>query len=150
MKDDANTVTIRIKALLGEEWKLPVEPYVTLREFVTSVEFLSVTRLNPNMFEYYVNNERAEDDLLLLPGDIIELLGGGEKALLTPRDAINKIKKLKGFTLLRHGRSHDIWRTDDGKTVPFPRHAGDLSMGTLRSILREAGINMGIDEFIST
>ena len=140
MNDQSNTVTVRIKALFGEEWTLPIEPYITLREFVTSVEFLRVTTLNPNKYEYYVNNERAEDDLLLLPGDIVELIGGGEKAQLTPRDAINKIKKLKGLTLHRHGGNHDIWRTDDGRTVPFPRHARDLSTGTLRSILKEAGI----------
>lgn len=149
MNDQPNIVTVRIKAILGAEWILPIEPYITLREFVTSVDFLSVTKLNPNKYVYYVNDKPAADDLLLLPGDIIELLGGGEKALLTPRDTIKKIKKLKGFTLHRRGGKHDIWRTNDGKLVPFPRHAGDLSTGTLRNILKEAEIDMGIDEFLS-
>ena len=149
MNNQRQLITVRIKALLGEEWTIPVEPYVTLREFVTSVEFLKVTRLNPNQYDYYVNNELAEEDLLLLPGDTIELLGGGEKALLSPRDVIRKINTLKGFTLHRHGGNHDIWITDEGRSVPFPRHAGDLSTGTLRSILKQAGIEMGIDEFIS-
>jgi predicted RNA binding protein YcfA (HicA-like mRNA interferase family) len=149
MNDQTQTVTVRIKALLGEIWTLPIEPYVTLREFVTSIQFLEVTKLNPNKLEYFVNNVLAKDDLLLLPGDVIEVIGGGEKALITPRDVIKKIKKLKGFTLHRHGGNHDIWRTDDGRTVPFPRHAGDLAIGTLKSILKEAGIDLSIDEFIS-
>lgn len=149
MDIQSQSVTVRINSLLGEKWILTIEPYVTLREFVTSREFLSVTKLNPNKLDYFVNGDHAEDDLLIIPGDVIEVLGGGEKARLTPRDVIKKIRKLKGFTLLRHGGNHDIWRTDDGRTVPFPRHAGDLSTGTLKGILKKAGINLSIDEFIS-
>lgn len=34
-----------------------------------------------------------------------------------------------------------------GKTIPIPRHPRDLGRRLLRKILREAGLNMGLEEF---
>lgn len=40
-------------------------------------------------------------------------------------------------------RSHEIWRHEQsGKKVTVPHHSGDMAEGTLRAILREAGINV--------
>lgn len=43
-----------------------------------------------------------------------------------------------GWQLLREGR-HEIWGKD-GKTIPIPRHAGDIPNGTVNNILKRADI----------
>ena len=43
--------------------------------------------------------------------------------------------------------SHEIWRNaSTARKVTIPHHARDLAEGTLRAILREAGID--VDEFL--
>ena len=40
--------------------------------------------------------------------------------------------------------SHEVWRHERaGRKVTLPRHDGDMAEGTLRTILREAGIDVG-------
>ena len=44
--------------------------------------------------------------------------------------------------------SHEGWVNREARrTVVVPRHSGDLPEGTLRSILRQAGI--GVDDFLA-
>jgi predicted RNA binding protein YcfA (HicA-like mRNA interferase family) len=45
-----------------------------------------------------------------------------------------------GWTL-RHGKSHDHAVSPTGQVVPIPRHTGDLKKGTVRRILKEAGLS---------
>jgi len=54
-----------------------------------------------------------------------------------------------GFVFDRHGPgSHEVWRhTATGRKVTVPHHARDMAEGTLRAILREAGI--GVDDFLT-
>ena len=43
--------------------------------------------------------------------------------------------------------SHEVWRQEaTGRKVSLPHHAKDMAEGTLRSILREAGID--VEEFL--
>ncbi len=56
---------------------------------------------------------------------------------MTKRELLKLLKK-SGWKLLREGR-HEVWGKD-GKTVPIPRHAGDIPNGTVNSILKRAGI----------
>jgi len=72
------------------------------------------------------------------------------KPLLTPNRLIKKLEELANLTFVRHGRGHDIYALPNGKRIPIPRHARDLGEGLVRSILREAGLPMGIDEFMRT
>jgi predicted RNA binding protein YcfA (HicA-like mRNA interferase family) len=150
MNTEKNIITVKMKELVGEEWQFQIETYTTLRDFITSIEFLTVTNRNPNKLNFLVNGEFAEDDLLLVHGDIIEAIwAAGQKAHISPRDVVKKIRKMKGFELHRHGGKHDIWKTGEGSKVTFPRHARDLAPGTLRSILKQANIDMSLDEFVS-
>ena len=62
---------------------------------------------------------------------------------LTPVSAEVTIKALKrlGFVQIRQTGSHVVLRKEtsgEGCVVPF--HRGDLAIGTLRSILRQAGV----------
>ena len=43
--------------------------------------------------------------------------------------------------------SHEVWRhPESGRRVTLPHHARDIAEGTLRAILREAGID--VDQFL--
>jgi predicted RNA binding protein YcfA (HicA-like mRNA interferase family) len=44
-----------------------------------------------------------------------------------------------GCARVRQGGSHEIWEGPSGR-FQIPRHAGDLAAGTVRSILRQAGL----------
>ena len=143
---NSESITVRD---CGRELVFPIEIYTFIREFVTSRAFLDATTESPSKLTFSVNREPCYDDFLLVPGDILEFQTTCEKALISPREVIKKLRRLVGFTLLRHGGNHDIWRTDDGRKVPFPRHSRDLKIGTLKSIIREAGLNLSIEEFIS-
>jgi len=54
-----------------------------------------------------------------------------------------------GFVYYRHGRgSHEVWRQENtGKKVTMPHHSRELPEGTLRAILREAGIE--VEDFLN-
>lgn len=49
-----------------------------------------------------------------------------------------------GFTFDRPGPgSHEVWRnTETGRKVTLPHHTRDMAEGTLRAVLREAGIDV--------
>jgi predicted RNA binding protein YcfA (HicA-like mRNA interferase family) len=43
--------------------------------------------------------------------------------------------------------SHEVWRhSETGRKVTIPHHASDMAEGTLRAILREAGI--AVNDFL--
>ena len=58
-----------------------------------------------------------------------------------------KLRRL-GFVFVRPGAgSHEIWRNPaSGRKITLPHHPRDFAEGTLRSILREGGID--VDEFL--
>jgi predicted RNA binding protein YcfA (HicA-like mRNA interferase family) len=60
------------------------------------------------------------------------------------------IKKLKafGFEFFRHAAgSHEIWHNPStGRFTTIPNHPGDIPEGTLRAILKQAGVTP--DEFL--
>ncbi|MBZ5672536.1 MAG: type II toxin-antitoxin system HicA family toxin [Acidobacteriia bacterium] len=63
------------------------------------------------------------------------------------REVARKLRIL-GFAFDRPGpRSHEVWRHQEtGRKVTLPHHARDLAAGTLRAVLREAGID--VEEFL--
>jgi predicted RNA binding protein YcfA (HicA-like mRNA interferase family) len=64
------------------------------------------------------------------------------------REIAKRLRRF-GFQFDRHGPgSHEVWRQkDSGCKVTVPRHVHEMPEGTLRAILREAGID--VDEFLS-
>ena len=65
------------------------------------------------------------------------------------REVARKLR-LFGYGFVRQGAgSHEVWRhVDTGLVIILPHHSRDMPEGTLRSILREAGID--VDEFLHT
>lgn len=61
---------------------------------------------------------------------------------------VAKRLRVFGFRFDRAGAgSHEIWRhSETGRKVTIPHHARDIAEGTLRAILREAGID--VNEFL--
>jgi predicted RNA binding protein YcfA (HicA-like mRNA interferase family) len=68
----------------------------------------------------------------------------GRLAGFSYREVVRRLRVF-GFQFDRQGPgSHEIWRhAHSGTKVTIPRHSGDLAEGTLRAILREAGIDVG-------
>ncbi len=58
---------------------------------------------------------------------------------------VEAILQRAGFVLDRQ-TGHRIWRKGERK-VPVPTHPGDIPQGTLRNIIRLAGLT--VDEFLS-
>ncbi|MBI4478458.1 MAG: type II toxin-antitoxin system HicA family toxin [Acidobacteria bacterium] len=60
------------------------------------------------------------------------------------REVVRRLRAF-GFAFDRHGPgSHEVWRhAATGRKVTVPHHTGDMKEGTLRAILREAGIDVG-------
>ncbi len=60
------------------------------------------------------------------------------------RKVIQKIRQL-GFEFDRQAAgSHEIWwNPATGKRTTIPNHPGDIPQGTLRAILKQAGISVG-------
>lgn len=64
------------------------------------------------------------------------------------RDIAKKLRSL-GFSFLRQAAgSHEIWHNAaTGKLTTIPNHPGDMPEGTLRAILKQAGVSH--DEFLA-
>jgi len=63
------------------------------------------------------------------------------------RDLTRKLKTF-GFTFDRQAAgSHEIWfNSETGRYTTIPNHPGDIPEGTVKAILRQAGVDM--DEFL--
>lgn len=68
----------------------------------------------------------------------------GRLAGFSYREVVRRLRVF-GFQFDRPGPgSHEIWRHPvTGKKVTVPHHSRDMAEGTLRAILREAGIEVG-------
>lgn len=62
------------------------------------------------------------------------------KQSMTPKKLI-KLLKNNGFSFLRQSGSHAIFKNESkGRKVVVPIHSGDIPVGTLHAILKDAGI----------
>lgn len=64
------------------------------------------------------------------------------------REVVRQLEQVAGCELVRSNGSHHMFRTKAGRTVPVPRHPGDIGVGLLRKIIKEAGLNMSVLEFM--
>ena len=64
------------------------------------------------------------------------------------QDIVRRLRYF-GFAFLRHAvGSHEIWHNSvTGRYTTIPNHSGDMPPGTLRAILKQAGIS--IEDFLS-
>jgi predicted RNA binding protein YcfA (HicA-like mRNA interferase family) len=64
------------------------------------------------------------------------------------RDIVKNLKRL-GFEFYRQAAgSHEIWHNPQTKKfTTIPNHSGDMPEGTLRAILKQAGVD--VDEFVN-
>ena len=52
---------------------------------------------------------------------------------------VEKLLKEAGF-IKKSGGKHDIWIKSGFPPIPVPRHKGDIPFGTLKKILKNAGL----------
>ncbi len=71
----------------------------------------------------------------------------GKLAGFKYKDIIKKLKKF-GFKFVRQAAgSHEIWfNPDTNRYTTIPNHPKDMPEGTLRAIIKQAGID--VDDFI--
>jgi len=71
----------------------------------------------------------------------------GRLAGFSADEVIHKLRQA-GFVFDRQAKgSHEIWRNPQAHVrTTVPRHPGDLPEGTLRAILRQAGLS--VEEFL--
>ncbi|WKZ37959.1 MAG: type II toxin-antitoxin system HicA family toxin [Anaerolineales bacterium] len=64
------------------------------------------------------------------------------------REIVRKLRTF-GFEFYRHAAgSHEIWKNEKtGRFTTVPNHPGDMPEGTLRAILKQAGIDP--EDFLS-
>jgi len=67
---------------------------------------------------------------------------------MTYREVVQRLREA-GFEFDRQAKgSHEIWRNPGTRRrTTVPNHPGTLALGTLRAIIREAGLS--VDEFMS-
>jgi len=54
---------------------------------------------------------------------------------------LEKLLRKAGF--IKHsGGKHDIWIKSGFPPIPVPRHKGDIPKGTLKSIIKNAGLEV--------
>jgi len=72
----------------------------------------------------------------------------GQLTGFTYKEIVRRLK-LFGFSFLcQAAGSHEIWyNKSTGRYTTIPNHTGDMPPGTLRAILKQAGIS--IDNFIN-
>ena len=52
-----------------------------------------------------------------------------------------KIFSKNGIELVQHGKRHDFYYSPiTEKSFPVPRHAKEIAVGTLKSIMKDAGL----------
>ena len=56
------------------------------------------------------------------------------------REALKRLLRA-GFTEVRQSGSHKVLRHPDGRQTYVAMHAGDIPSGTLRKILKQAGLS---------
>ncbi|MBW4530845.1 MAG: type II toxin-antitoxin system HicA family toxin [Aphanothece saxicola GSE-SYN-MK-01-06B] len=136
-----------------EDWdEFRVHAGASLEDFLFSTTFISVTTIHPAALVIKVNGLSVEMCYRLADGDRITVAGASMlKGAISGRDLIAKLRVMVGLRPEPSpgGGSHGKWKTSDGKTVVIPRRSSDIPNGTVKSILRMAGVDMGLKEFYS-
>lgn len=70
------------------------------------------------------------------------------RPLPSARKLTQTLRDLVGLEFVEHGGRHDKYQTKAGNTVMIPRHPGDLPSGLVRAILREAGLDLSLEQFM--
>lgn len=99
----------------------------------------------PHMFDGIANMKSRVNYILPRSSPLVQRLH--LRPMLPPAKLVKKLKKLTGLQFERHGGNHDIYVTSTGSRITIPRHQRDLGPGLVRSILREAGLTMSLDQF---
>lgn len=145
-----STIAIDIRINTSNYYKFQIASGTSLGEFALSRQFIEVTTAHPRTLAFKVREDHVDDNYILMHGDrIMASLKCMEKGSISARETIKRLERLVGLRWCREGGNHAIWKTTEGHVVAIPRHARDLRAGTLRKILKDAGIRMGLEEFLS-
>jgi predicted RNA binding protein YcfA (HicA-like mRNA interferase family) len=105
-----------------------------------------VWRTTPHMFDGIANIKSRVNYMVPRSSPLAARLPF--RPLLPPMKLVKKLTELANLEFVRNGGNHDIYRTPSGRSIQIPRHARDLGRGLVRKIIREAGLEMGLEEFL--
>lgn len=103
-------------------------------------------------FDRGIGNVRSRISYIVRKGSpLYNRLPLDAKTCLKSRSFKQKLVSLGIGRFLRQGGAHELWQpSEGGRPVPIPRHDGfDIPKGTMRSILRQLGSSMSIEEFLA-
>jgi predicted RNA binding protein YcfA (HicA-like mRNA interferase family) len=80
---------------------------------------------------------------------IVLRITANSKAALTPSELCRKLIRLAGCVFIGHGRSHAMMRAKNGNKFSVPRRAKDLGIGLLAKIIKQAGLDLSVSEFLN-
>lgn len=107
-----------------------------------------VWRTTPHLFDGIFNIKGRVNYIIPMESSIAQRLPF--RPCLPPKKLIAKLQKLvDGFQFVREGGNHEVWKTSTGRKVEIPRHPRDLGRGLLRKILKQVGLDMGLEKFLS-
>jgi predicted RNA binding protein YcfA (HicA-like mRNA interferase family) len=107
-----------------------------------------IWRTAPHLFHGIANIKSEVNYVLFRGSPVAERLR--LKPCLPPRKVVKKLRQLVGLEMVREGGRHEVWKTAAGNIVEIPCHGRDLGGGLLRKILRQADLDMGLEEFMRT
>lgn len=105
-----------------------------------------VWRTTPHMFDGIANIKSRVNYVIPRRSPLVARLP--LRPLLPPTKLVKKLEELAGLSFLKHGSRHDIYRTRAGRKIQIPRHARDLGHGLVRKILKQSGVDMGLEAFL--
>jgi predicted RNA binding protein YcfA (HicA-like mRNA interferase family) len=106
----------------------------------------AVWRTTPHMFNGISNVRSRVNYVISRNSPLIARMR--VRPLLPPSKLVRKLKELVGLEFDRSGGNRDIYRMPNGKKIPISRHPRDLGTGVLRKILKEAGLNVSVKQFM--
>lgn len=72
----------------------------------------------------------------------------GFKPFVSPRELVKKLEETFGFTFVRHGENHDIYKSKEGSKISIPRQQRDLNQELIVKIMNQANLDVDIIEFM--
>jgi hypothetical protein len=106
-----------------------------------------VWQFAPHGFRGQANIKSRVNYLVLRSSPLLRVAVPGLR-YISQRVVKRQLATLAGATLVSDTGPHEKWRASNGRSLPIPRHR-ELSDGVVRQLIRDAGLNMSLTEFLA-
>jgi predicted RNA binding protein YcfA (HicA-like mRNA interferase family) len=143
-------VTIHVP-MNGEKRRHTVPGGTTAQSLLSDQQFREDWQI-PEGARPVVNGKLAESETPLRNGDTlsVQTAPGMKERTISRREIERKLKKLGFIGPIRGRGSHDHFKNAAGKRVDIPRHRRDIKIGTIKGIIKQAGLAMSVKQFLDS